>query len=260
MRALITLAACGILALPVCAQRGGGARGGGGGFRGGMAGGGMSRGGGITMGGSGFRGGFGGSGFRGGFGGSGFRGGFVGSGFRGFGGFREGFRDFDRFRGFGGFGFGLGFGAGFYGYPYYGFGYGYPYYDNWDGYYPDSGYGYASPAYYSTPAYSSGGVNIVYAPAPAAPVYVERATPVSHEYDQYGQEVRPQNGAAGSPIYLIAFQNDHVIRAASAYWVDGHTLHYVTLQHEERTAPLDSLDRPLMQQLNRERHVSMQLP
>ena len=83
---------------------------------------------------------------------------------------------------------------------------------------------------------------------------------MSHEYDQYGQEVRGAGGsAASSPIYLIAMR-DHVIRAAASYWVDGQTLHYVTLQHEERQAPLDSVDRGLSMQLNRERRVQFQLP
>jgi hypothetical protein len=77
-----------------------------------------------------------------------------------------------------------------------------------------------------------------------------------HEYDQYGQEVRT---ASGSPIYLIAFQ-DHVIRAAVSYWVDGTTLHYVTLQREEKQAPLGSVDRDFSVRLNQERRVQMQLP
>ncbi len=100
---------------------------------------------------------------------------------------------------------------------------------------------------------------MIYA-APSTPASSQPAHPVTHEYDQYGQEVKPSGGAASSPIYLIAFHNDHVIRAASAYWVDGNTLHYVTLQHEERVAPLSSIDRPLTSELNRERHVTMQLP
>jgi hypothetical protein len=257
MRALITLAVCGFLALPVCAQRGGGgARGGGGGFHGG--------GGGITRGGGGFGGGIArGGGFGGGIarGGGGFR---EGYGFRGgYGGFHN-----YGYRGYGGWGWGgLGFGIGW-GYPYYGFGYwpgyydyyGYPWYDYSDSYPYDYGYGYASPAYYTAPAYQSPGVNIVYAPQAAVPAYAQTAAPVTHEYDRYGQEVRPSAAPTGSPIYLIAFLNDHVIRAASAYWFDGQTLHYVTLQHEERQAPVSSLDRSLTMQLNRERHVPFQLP
>jgi hypothetical protein len=34
----------------------------------------------------------------------------------------------------------------------------------------------------------------------------------------------------------------------------------VTLQHEERQAPIDTLDRALTLQLNRERQVNLELP
>jgi hypothetical protein len=259
MRVLFPAVLCLALAVSAPAQRGGGGMRGGGGFRGGSGG----------FGGHGFSGGgFGGGGFRGGTGGFGFHG---GGGFGGFRGFDRGFGGFRGFnRGFGGFrgaGFGWGFGLGFgYGWPYYSYGssylgYGYPYLGGYgDAYYPYD-YGYAA----------SPGVTVVYAPQPqvAPPVYVaaapEVARPVTHEYDQYGQEIRgggsPAVGGsrASSPIYLFAFQ-DHVIRAANAYWVDAKTLHYVTLQHEERTAPLDTLDRSLTLQLNRERQVTVQLP
>ena len=50
------------------------------------------------------------------------------------------------------------------------------------------------------------------------------------------------------------------IRAAAAYWVTGQTLHYVTLEHEERQVPLDTVDRQFSAQLNRERRVQFQLP
>ena len=227
------------------AQRGGGM---GGGARGGFGGGGASRGGyGGGMGG-GYGGGMGGGsgggyggGFRGGYGGLN-RGGFV-SGFRG--------------------GFGRGFYGGFFGYPYLGFGYGYGYgSDYYDSGYPyNYGY-YSSPAYYGAPAYNtSPNVTVVYpSESQPAPVYVERQTPVTREYDEYGQEIRRSGGSASaSPIYLVAFK-DHAISAAAAYWVDGRTLHYVTLQHEEKQAPLDTVDRDFSMQLNRERHVPFQLP
>jgi hypothetical protein len=210
------------------------------------------------------RGGGGGShGGGGGFSGGGFRGGSVGGGFRGgFGGvsgFRGGFGGYGGFRG--------GFYGGYYGYPYLGYGYGYGY--GWPGYWDSGyygypygyGYGYSSPAYYSYPSYTTSPGVMVVNPAPVAPVYQERATPVTREYDQYGQEISRTGGggAAASPIYLVAFK-DNTINAAAAYWVDGRTLHYVTLQHEEKQAPLDTVDRDLSMQLNRERHVQLQLP
>ncbi|HLK65437.1 MAG TPA: hypothetical protein VKU19_18490 [Bryobacteraceae bacterium] len=241
MRVLLPIALCFLVAGTASAQRGGGGGGMHGGGGGGFHGGGMS-------GGGGFRG--------GGFSGGGFRGG-VGNfgGFRGGVGFRE-------------FGF-RGFGAGFYGgywpyyYPYLGYGFGYGYGpDYYDYAYPYNYSGYAAaPADYSQGyASSSPNVTVVY-PSQAQTGPPERVSPVTREYDEYGQEVRRSGGGGGaaSPIYLIAFK-DHAIGAAAAYWVDGHTLHYVTLQHEEKQASLDTVDRDFTMQLNRERHVPIQLP
>jgi len=238
--------------------------------------------------GGGFRGG--GGGFRGGgfVGGGGFRGGFVGGGFRGggfkggFGGNRFGFRGFNR--GFGRFGNRNFFVGGFW--PWWGWGGGW---GGWGGgYWPaysDWGYDpYDYPAAY--PAYNYDYSNAypvssypAYAPSQSAPNNVtivipqasaQRANPIIREYDQYGQEIlrsgdtsmAPPGGSmapsAGPPVYLIAFK-DRVIRAVSAYWVSGNTLHYVTLDHQEQTVALDQLDRALSEQLNRERRVQFSL-
>jgi hypothetical protein len=108
-------------------------------------------------------------------------------------------------------------------------------------------------------------VTVVYAPPattqPSNTVYVERPNPVVREYDQYGQQTNRPAPAAGSasPVYLIAFR-DHTIRAASAYWVEGGTLHYVTLEHSQMQTPLGTVDRDLSEQLNRERRVAFSLP
>jgi hypothetical protein len=225
-------------------RRGGGS---GGGFRGG--GGGGFRGGGSS-GGGGFRGGGSVGGFRGGSGGGGFRNrGFVGGGFRGgFSGRSYGFRGF----------------RGGYSYPYFysSFGLGY-----WPGFYDYDYYSYPAYSYpaYSYPAYSyqpASNVTVVYPQtAQAAPntIYVDRAGPPAREYDEYGQEIRRPAAVNAPSIYLIAFK-DHSIRAASAYWVDNATLHYVTLQREQKQAALDSVDRELSMQLNRERRVQFSLP
>jgi len=182
-------------------------------------------------------------------GGGGARGGGFGGGVRG-GGFRGGFPGGLGFRGgFGRFGF---FNRGFF--PYYGFGFG-PYFGfGYAGYWP-YGYGYDySPGYHP---YDSGyasyqpspNVTVVYPPPSGA------GSSVARLYDQYGQEVRSN----ASPLYLIAF-NDHTIRAALSYRVDGNTLHYVTLEHEDKEAPLNTVDCALSLQLNRERRVPLQLP
>jgi hypothetical protein len=226
-----------LAAFAATAQRGGGgARGGGGGFHGG--GGGGFRGGGS--GGGGFRGG-------GGFGYSGFRGGGGGGGFRGGGGF-----------GYSGFRGGIGYGS--YGYPgYYGGFYGYSY---WPGTY---NYGYSPYGYYPDSYDTSPNVTVIDpAPIQDAPgtAYAGRPDPVAGQYDQYGQQIKPSaepSTGAAAPIYLLAF-TDHVIRAAEAYWVDGKTLNYITLDYQQKQAPFDTVDRDLSLQLNRERRVPFWLP
>ena len=215
----------------------------------------MRGGGGMRGGGAGLRGGGFGGGFRGGVG-AGFRGGF-GGGFRnGFGAFRGGFNG-GFGRGFYGRGFyGRGFYPGFYGgygfWPYFGFGYA----DYWPYAYAPygAGYGYAPYDYGYATYQPSPNVTVIY-PEQAATVSAQPARPVTRDYDQYGQEVRP----AGSPLYLIAFK-DHTIRAAISYQVEGSTLHYVTMEHEDKQAPLETVDRALSLQLNRERRVPFQLP
>ncbi|HMD50433.1 MAG TPA: hypothetical protein VKG79_15085 [Bryobacteraceae bacterium] len=228
--------------MAVSAQRGGGGHGGGGGMHGG---------------GGGFHGGGSGGGFRGG-GGGGFRGGYGGGGFRGgYGGYRGGYG--------GRYGYGrYGYGWGGWGWPYWGWGGyagwgGYPYWDYSDyGYgYP---YGYASygyPSGYASYGYPSGGgyasdsqpviVNVAPSPAPPQPVVREYNAPTT------------QAKSNEPTLYLLAFQ-DGVIRAVLAYWVDGSTLHYVSMDHVQKQALLSTVDRTLSERLNRERNVTFQLP
>jgi hypothetical protein len=59
--------------------------------------------------------------------------------------------------------------------------------------------------------------------------------------------------------YFIAFKSD-VVSLADQYWVNGNTLYYVTLDHLQKTAPLDSVDRSVSEQLNMEQNVEFQLP
>jgi hypothetical protein len=238
--------------------RGGGGMSMGGGFRGGGATMGGYRGGGATMGG--YRGGVvGGGGYRGAVGGSNaYRGGY---GYRGI--YNRGF--YNRGFGFGGFyggyypwyGYGIGYGS-----PYYGYGYGYP--SSYYGDYSDYSYGdpsYSYPASYPGYASQPGTVNVVYPPA-QPPVYMDQANPVLRQYDQYGQQVNgpaPADNSGNSPIYLIATK-DHTIQAVLSYSTNGSVLQYTTLDHQQRTVSLSQVDRELTQRLNRERHVSFQIP
>jgi hypothetical protein len=108
-------------------------------------------------------------------------------------------------------------------------------------------------------------LNVIYSVAPpaAATPEVVRARPIIREYNERGEEVTAQPAAktdteTASPIYLIAFK-DSTIRAAISYRLDGATLHYVTVQREQREAPLESIDRDFSRRLNRERRVPFEL-
>ncbi len=83
---------------------------------------------------------------------------------------------------------------------------------------------------------------------------------------------RTSSGAASAPpkdtssaasseptLYLIAF-NDHNIKPVLAYWWDKSTLHYVTMDRVEKTAPLTTVDRDMSLRLNEERNVTFSLP
>jgi hypothetical protein len=228
---------CVLLAVPVLAQRGG--HGGGGGGHGG-GGGGHVGGGGMRGGGSaGFRGGSSAGGYRGAAafrGGVGYRGGIVRSG-----GLRLNFG----YRG--GYGYG-----GYYGWPYY-----YPgfYAGYCDPFYSDCGY--VDPYYNSYSSYGDAGY--AYAPpAPDPPVVAQQPpAPAVREYPAPAQT--PQAQKYGEPLYLLAMR-DGTIRAVLSYWADGPAVHYVTMDHEQKQAPLSSVDRALSEKLNRERNVTFRLP
>ncbi len=233
-RILPVLIGCVLMALPGFAQRGGhggggGHVGGGGGMRGG--------GGGMRSGGGGFR-------AAGGYRGGGYRGGFRGN----YGGYRSRFT-------YGGFYY-----PGFYGYynPFLGdTGLGWDYGDSGYGYpdygYPDSG-GYPS---YAAPTYAAPNpqVLVISNQTPPQPVIVQPPpAPAAWNSGPTTQAKKYEE-----PLFLLAM-NDGTIRAVLAYWVDGATVHYVTMDHAQKQAPLASLDRSLSVRLNRERNVTFSLP
>jgi hypothetical protein len=131
--------------------------------------------------------------------------------------------------------------------------YGYPGF--WDSSYYDSGYPYESP-YESAP-----NVTVVY-PPPAEPVYPTVVTvsahPVMHEYRRPEDYGLPSEHAYQPVLYLIAF-NDHIIRAATTYWVENDKLRYLDMDHKQKEAPLSSVDRDFSAELNRERRVPFRL-
>jgi hypothetical protein len=159
-------------------------------------------------------------------------------------------------------GYGRSYGYG--GYPVYvgGYGYGLGY-----GY----GYGYGSGYDPSQAAQQQPNVTVVY-PPPQPPVVINQylgagAPPDQGQGPDTASNMRlyqaPSNAAdAGAPeasYYLIAFK-DHTIYSAVAYYVEGDTLHYFTEGNVHNQVSISLVDRPLTEQLNRERNVSVQLP
>ncbi len=146
------------------------------------------------------------------------------------------------------------------------YGYGWPYYYTGfyggycDPYYSDCGY--ANPYYSGSASYpdSYGYADSAYAPpAPAPPVIVEQTPPALTVHEYIAPAQAPQAEQYGEPLYLLAMR-DGTIRAVLSYSANGASLHYVTLDHEQKQVPLSSLDRALSERLNRERHVPFKLP
>jgi hypothetical protein len=163
------------------------------------------------------------------------------------------------FRGFRGNGFrGYNYYPGFYGYynPFWGD-------SGWD--YGDYGYGYPGPSgdqYNDYGGYGSYGapnpspqVLVISNQAPPAPVIVQ--PPPAPAIWNAGPNAQAKKYE--DTLFLLAM-NDGTIRAVLAYWVDGATVHYVTMDHEQKQTPLSSLDHSLSERLNRERNVTFRLP
>jgi len=60
-------------------------------------------------------------------------------------------------------------------------------------------------------------------------------------------------------MFLIAMK-DHTIFPAVAYWVEGDTLNYITVQGAKNSVSLDLVDRDFSKQINKERKVEFGLP
>lgn len=129
----------------------------------------------------------------------------------------------------------------------------------------DPGYPYDYSQRYdsSNAAYqSSGSAVIALQLAPNIYSYVpidNLATPVPPAIQEFETPPSQTSSAYVPTLYVIAFQ-DNSIRAALAYWTEGSTLRYVTVDHKQKQAPLASVDRALSERLNNERHVLFRLP
>jgi hypothetical protein len=68
-----------------------------------------------------------------------------------------------------------------------------------------------------------------------------------------------QTAADQQVMFLIALK-DHTIFPAIAYWVDGDTLNYITLQGVKNSVSLGLVDRDFSKQINQDRKVEFGLP
>ena len=124
---------------------------------------------------------------------------------------------------------------------------------------------YAVPSYYGSYSYLpyrmySGGYNSAPAPsqspqppapgAPGDPAGDVHLWPGMHQSPEQPTTQQPD----GSLLTLLAFQ-DHTILAVTDYWLEGDMLYYQTRYGLQGSMPLERLDLPLTQQLNRERNI-----
>jgi len=129
-------------------------------------------------------------------------------------------------------------------------------------YYAPTDSSYADPAA-AAPAPSN--VTVVMPPQqPVTPVvinynYGSAPPPAPDQAAGRAPENAPDDNSPGPSHYLIAFK-DHTIYAATAYWVDGDTLHYFTEGNVHNQASLALVDREFTERLNKEAGLVVRLP
>jgi hypothetical protein len=92
----------------------------------------------------------------------------------------------------------------------------------------------------------------------------DSANPVLRDYSNVplpepGGQPETAQAADQQVMFLIAMK-DHTIFPAIAYWVEGDTLNYITVQGTKNSASLELVDREFSKQINKERNVEFGLP
>lgn len=72
-------------------------------------------------------------------------------------------------------------------------------------------------------------------------------------------EFRPAEETAGGPVQHLIALDDGLIYLAADHWLEGDTLHYITMSGAHNMATLDRIDLELTVRLNRERGLKFQL-
>jgi hypothetical protein len=131
----------------------------------------------------------------------------------------------------------------------------------------------------AAPAYQDPGAAAAYSNAPPSVVInqnfvPQQVTPVLREYPDPAADqpsgmrmyeapiIAPRRAAPSDDrptVYLIAFR-DHSIVQALGYWMEGATLHYVSVEHTLNQVSMDLVDRDLSQRLNDERGLDFKFP
>lgn len=130
---------------------------------------------------------------------------------------------------------------------------------------PYSQQGYAVPSYNNS--YGNGYDQMTQPPVVIINQYFkpDAANPVVRDYSNVPlpqpapQADAPQENTDQQVMFLIAMK-DHTIFPAVAYWVEGDTLNYITVQGVKNSASLDLVDRDFSKQINKERNVEFGLP
>jgi len=93
----------------------------------------------------------------------------------------------------------------------------------------------------------------------------DSANPVIRDYSnvplpEAGPQPPAQSQTSEQQVMFLIAMKDHTIFPAVAYWVEGDTLNYITVQGSKNSASLDLVDREFSQQINKERKVEFGLP
>src|SRR6266404_6076807 len=141
------------------------------------------------------------------------------------------------------------------------------FYGGYYGYDPSAnGYAQPAPGYEQDPTANAAPaqppvviINQSYRPDTANPVVRDYTNTPLPEPTMKVIDTPPSPNPDQPLVYLIAMK-DHTIFATVAYWVQGDTLNYITVEGSQNRASLDLVDREFSKQLNDERHVEFKLP
>ncbi|MBZ5631984.1 MAG: hypothetical protein LAO55_02545 [Acidobacteriia bacterium] len=104
-------------------------------------------------------------------------------------------------------------------------------------------------------------INQYFKPDTASPVLRDYSnTPLPPPASQQQNIDQTANAGDQQQIMFLIALKDHTIFPAIAYWVEGDTLNYITVQGSKNTVSLGLVDREFSKQINQERKVEFGLP